>query len=476
MNFLPPKVTLVTVCLFAIFSLVSCSKDSDLLADYVITDSQAISKEIRIIALLNEPVIIAPIGTNTNQVITGVSNPTIGTAQVNVDNTITYTPNTNAVGTDNFTYSTTTTNSDATGSAASGSVNITVINSEVKYWKALFDTKFNAGDGAKMLAESKSGNKFQEYYYMYYYFDGLLSIWQATGDNSYLNTMLTVIDNTIKDALPVSFNTSYLGWKADATYDLDYPQNGVALWESYYWKAVTTLLRMMHKSPKLMATGTYQQQYDKILVFTEKNIWDKWQAKGNSYIYRENTHMSSHWARMGMELFIITGKQKYKDVFNNISFGTMPGWPSNLRGQMRLNQNVPGAYVWASQWGGNNVQDTPHASDIVTFCILAYENGWYWTRSDMDALATTLDKVIFLTTDGPDYRLNVDGSGGYDVPGRLRDWVKLGRYKRSLQNRLISQYQSDASNASRYSIQNLANFALNEKILSDGRPVYPENL
>ncbi len=40
-----------------------------------------------------------------------------------------------------------------------------------------------------------------------------------------------------------------------------------------------------------------------------------------SNIYRVNTHMASHWARIGMELYIITGKQKYKDVFDNISFG-----------------------------------------------------------------------------------------------------------------------------------------------------------
>src|SRR5690606_14076205 len=97
-----------------------------------------------------------------------------------------------------------------------------------------------------------------------------------------------------------------------------------------------------------------------------------------------------------------------------------------------------------------------------------------WNRNDIDGLIVTLDKVIFTVNDGPKYRLNVDGTGGYDVPGRLRDWLKLARYDRQLQNRLIKQYLGNSSNAGRYPIHSYGNFALNEKILSDGRPVYPE--
>ncbi len=470
----PQSVIKVIVLFFAIYFQTSCSKDSDLLADYVITDSQSSLEQIKVIALINEPVIIYPVEVSSNYVITSVSNPSLGTAVVNADDTITYTPDTNAVGTDTFNYTTGSSNTNTTTSA-SGNVEVSILNSNVLSWKAKFDKQFSETDGRKLMQESKSGNKFQEYYYMAYYFDGLLSIWQATGDNKYLDTMLSVITNTIADAAPVDFNASFLGWKADASYDFDYPKNGVALWESYYWKVVTTLLRIMHQSPQLRATGTYQSKYANLLAFTEKNIWDKWQVKGEGNVYRENTHMASHWARMGMELYIITGKQKYKDVFDNISFGKMPGVPSNLRAQLNTNPKVTGAVVWASGWGGNNVQDTSHANDIVSFWITAYENGMYWTRNDIDGLLSTLDKVIYSSSDGPNVKLNVDGSGGYDAPGRLRDWIKLGRYDRKLQNRLISQYLSNSSNASRYPIHNFGNLALNEKILADGKPVFPEN-
>lgn len=447
------------------------------MADYVVLDTQSKLLEIKVMTAANEPVVIAPIENGINAVITEVTDPTMGTAIINGDNTITYTPNAEAIGTDGFSYSEQITNPDQTITTASGNVKVT-INSAVSFWKAKFDKQYNAGDGAKMLELSMSGNKFQEYYYMYYYFDGMLSIWQATGDNSYLNTMLTVIKNTMKDAKAVDFDSSYLGWKSDSSYGQDYDKNGVALWESYYWKAVTTLLRMMHHSPQLMngayTGGAYRDEYNKILAFTEKHIWNKWEAKGSSYIYRNHTHMASHWARMGMELYIITGKQKYKDVFDNISFGKMTGEPSNLRDRIYANPSVPNAIAWNMVWDSNKVQDTPHASDVVTFMILAHENEMYWSKADIDGLVVTLDKVVFPTKDAPKYNLNVDGSGGYDVPGRLRDWVKLGRYNKSLQNRLINEYQSDNANARRYAIQNLGNFALNEKILADGVPVYPE--
>tara|TARA_R110002167_G_scaffold129337_14_gene312227 strand:+ start:399 stop:1829 length:1431 start_codon:yes stop_codon:yes gene_type:complete len=470
-----PKIFQLFVLIFAIFFQLSCSKDTDLLAEYVPLDSKSNSVDITILAVPNEPIVIEVINSSDNTVITTVTDPAAGSASVNEDNTITYVPDADATGTDTFSYTTETVNPDATVSTSTGNIKVT-ISSAVASWKAKFDKQFKDVDSARMMELSNSKNKFQDYYYMYYYFDGLLSIWQATGDNKYLDVMFTVVNNTIRDAVPVAFNSSYLGWPADNSYGLDYPKNGSVLFESYYWKGVATLLRMMSQSPQLMSSGKYQADFDKILAFTEKHVWDKWNEKGNGYIYRENVHMTSHWARLGMELFIITGKQKYKTVFDNISFGKMPGQPSNMRGRIRFNPKVPTAYTWDMSWDRNKVEDTWHASDVVVFWILAYENGMYWTRADIDALVVTLDKVVFASKNAPDYAYNVDGSGGFDTArGRLRDWVKLGRYNRALQNRLIKEYQSDNKNSRRYPIQNLANFALNEKILTDGKPVYPEN-
>lgn len=467
----PPKLVNLMTFLFAFILCLSCSKDADLLADYVVADSQSVFVEIKVVALVNEQLVIAPIVEGNDEIIAEVTDPSMGTAVINEDNTITYTPNSDATGTDEFDYSTT---------EQTGTITVTTVNSKVDFWQTKFDLKFEAGgDKAKMLALSKSGNKFQDYYYMYYYFDGLLNIWQATGDNYYLNLMLEVVDNTIKDAKPVNFNSSYLGWPADNSYSVDYPKNGAALWESYYWKGVATLLRILHKSPQLLSTsyknGTYQDSYGSILAFTEKNIWEKWETKGSSNLYRSHTHMASHWARIGMELYIITGKSKYKEVFDNISFGQIPGFTTNLRDVLKPNVDVPGAYTWEMPFNGGKIQDASHAADIVGFWILSEQNGMYWDEAHINSLIITLDEVIFTNENAPRIYYNVDGSGGNDTWGRLRDWLKLGRYNRPLQDKLINNYQNHDKNSRNYGSLNLGIFALNERILDNGHGVYPEN-
>tara|TARA_R110002153_G_scaffold41690_2_gene118829 strand:- start:4350 stop:5885 length:1536 start_codon:yes stop_codon:yes gene_type:complete len=502
-----PKLLLLAPILF---SLLSCSKDADLLSDYVINKKDDISGVYSLLVNdtyfsdMKSSILLDVLNNDTfenfnNVTVVATTTPELGTVVINENNTLTYTPPTPPVVNetiattsetqeevvDTFVYTVEETSAagDITTAEATVTVKIITVSEDVEYWKLKFDNQFSTGgDRAKMMALSKSGNKFQEYYYMYYYFDGLLSIWQATGDNKYLDIMLEVVNNTIKDAQPVSFNSTYLGWPSDSSYGLDYPKNGVALWESYYWKDVTTLLRIMYQSPNLLSNSfgakTYQDEYEKLLAFTEKNIWEKWETKGSSNIYRTHTHMASHWARMGMELYLITGKNKYKTVFENISHGNMPNVPSNLRDRIRENTNVPGAYVWDMPFDvppGSKVQDTSHAADIIGFWILAHENEMYWTMSDMEALVLTLDKVIFPANDGPRPYLNVDGTGGFDAPGRLRGWLKLGRYNKDLQNKLINEYQSDLQNSNRYAILNLGVFALNERILADGYPVYPEN-
>ena len=90
-----------TLAISALIFALSCSKDADILSEYAISDSED--------QLLNGFVVddvynISPSGTiiidvlandgfenQSNVVITSVSNPSIGTVEINDDNTITYT-------------------------------------------------------------------------------------------------------------------------------------------------------------------------------------------------------------------------------------------------------------------------------------------------------------------------------------------------------------------------------------------------
>lgn len=336
-------------------------------------------------------------------------------------------------------------------------------NADVRYWKNLFDSRWSQKK-SHAISQSKSKNKNQEYYYLGYYIDGLANMWQATGDNSYLDTALNLINTTVNDARSVG--GGYLGWRAS-------DGSTVPLWDSFYWRQVVTILRVMHQSPNLRSSSKYKNQYTKLLNFSEKNIWDRYDNEGQTHnFYRTRTHMTAHWARIGLELYLITGKNKYKQVFDNISYGSMIGRPSNLRNQMFPNPKDSKAYAWDSEWGvrkGSRIQDTSHGGAIVSMIVLAYEQGMYWKRSDINALLKTVD-VIWTAPDV--IKLNVDASGGTGPRGRLHEWFYLARYSQSLQNRIKRDYLTNPH--LHYGNQALGIAALNAKILADGKGAYPE--
>jgi hypothetical protein len=448
----------------------------------VITDSQAISKEVKVIAIINEPVIIDPVGAGSNEVITAVSDPSLGTAEVNLDNTITYTPNSDAVGTDTFSYSTVTTNADATVTTGSGNVKVTVLSSEVEYWKNLFDTAWNnpstainAFGMAKAMDYALSGGHGEEYYYMAWQLDGVIQIWQATGENKYLDDALKIIETCIDKATNIQ-GGKYKGWSV-TNLDSSYVNNGSTLYESYLFRYVATLLRIMYQSPNLRATGNYQAKYDRILSFTTKNIWEKWYNRtGNhSDVYRVNTHMTSHWARIGMELYIITGQPIYKEVFDNISFAGIPVYPGkSLRERMYNNPKVATAYSWSQGWTSSKVQDTSHGADIVSFWVTACENKMYWNLNDMKALESTLYDVVWTSNNPRLFTANIDGTGGSnDWDAGFHNFITLGRFSEKLQSRIKSYYDTKSVHYKTSEAFGIA--ALNRKILTDGKPVYPEN-
>src|SRR5690606_22374072 len=110
----------------------------------------------------------------------------------------------------------------------------------------------------------------------------------------------------------------------------------------------------------------YRNQYNKLLAFTERNMFEKWYRRGaNANIYRVNTHMASHWAYIAMDLSKMTTdatkRSTYLTVFNNIN-RKLPNYSTGLRGQMRASTTKPGGYFWNANWGSTSRpgQDVAH--------------------------------------------------------------------------------------------------------------------
>ena len=131
MKFHPSNLIKTSLCCLALLLITSCNKDSDLLAEYVVENPKALLVNDLVVTLANNPITIEPLKNDSFEdpdkvTIVEITPPTMGTAVINEDNTVTYTPDTDKTGTDEFDYSTSVTNPDNTVTQETGSVTVTV--------------------------------------------------------------------------------------------------------------------------------------------------------------------------------------------------------------------------------------------------------------------------------------------------------------------------------------------------------------
>ena len=124
--------TLVCIVLFLSFS---CNKDTDLLAEYVIENPQAFVVNDVVVTLANNPIVIEPLSNDTFKepekvTITEITPPKMGTAEVQADNTVVYTPDPNETGADEFDYTAIVTNPDNSVSSETGKITVTVTSAD----------------------------------------------------------------------------------------------------------------------------------------------------------------------------------------------------------------------------------------------------------------------------------------------------------------------------------------------------------
>jgi hypothetical protein len=311
----------------------------------------------------------------------------------------------------------------------------------VAAWEQLFLSRWSAEHTGDYLPKSNSLDSWQ-FYNLGYGIDANTAMYRATGKTQYLDRALLYTNNVVNHAkvsssLPKSqFKDSYLGWASARSDTLG---QEVPLFESYCWRYVTRMLRVIRETPALYGNATYKAQYDKLLAFTEKNIFDKWYKRGaNSYVYRNRTHMASHWAFISMDLSRMTTdatrKATYLTVFNNIN-RDLPNSTSSLRGQLRTGFVSTPAYFWSDVWAATARpgQDVAHANGMLAYIVEARDAGMEWTADDVRKFTATLNYAIWPSA--TKYASYVDGSGA--GTGWFNDGLmKLGRYDANLQRRL----------------------------------------
>ncbi|HYO58404.1 hypothetical protein [Archangium sp.] len=333
-------------------------------------------------------------------------------------------------------------------------------------WEKLFLNRWNSDHTSDFLPRSTSRDSWQ-FYNLGYGIDGNTAMYRATGKTQYLDRALLYVKNMVDSARVSSslsgsrFKDAYLGWTSQRSETLG---QEVPLYESYCWRYVTRMLRVIRETPALYNNATYRAQYDRLLEFSEKHMFEKWFRRGaNSHIYRVNTHMAAHWAYIAMDLSLMTTdatrKANYLAVFNNIN-RNLPNYSSSLREQMGTSPVNSAAYFWSDSWGSHARpgQDVSHGNGLMAFIVEAHDAGMEWTDKDIRAFTATLNSVIWPSAGR--YGNYVDGSGSGN--GWFNDGLmKLGRYDTNLQRRL--ETHSVGNNTQYY-----GNAALNVRLLSEG--------
>ncbi len=520
------KVTNLVLFLIFFFQLSSCSKDSDLLTEYVVTDAtDNIAIENLVVDDIfetrpNTSIILDVLSndsyTNSDNVkIVETSTPVNGEVVIIENQTLLYIPASESdtgeetpaeeqedaveethteEETDTFTYTTEVVNEDESVDSQTGTVTINFSENgqdlsdlkTVAQFKNDFDESWESIEKARYLELSLSGNGGD-----IYYLDGmqaLVAIFQATGDTKYVDDAIELTKNLISTAKPSNtlelngdHNDNYLSWVSDSRTSITGQglSNGgqASLHETRGFQHVAKFLWVMHESPNLRANG-YQSDYQTILDFMETHIWDKWFSRNDAEAFSSAVDKSSAWAKIGFYLHKATGKPKYRVMFDR--FNTDMNYVTASRSMREIlepNTANSSAYQWPRLWSGayyegSSVSDLNHANRAVSILVDANEFNDFWTDDDMTKLVNTWN-VFWPSGDGSIMKKYIDGTGG-DAAGYVEPgWIKLGRFDTALQARLEGRSLHNAA----YNVLvclNHAELAYNRAYM-EGSLKYPEN-
>ncbi|MCW5934969.1 MAG: hypothetical protein KIT45_11855 [Fimbriimonadia bacterium] len=331
----------------------------------------------------------------------------------------------------------------------------------VQEWEALFKPEWQKEHARDFDKWSKDNNSFW-FYYLAYGIDGLTAMYEATQETAYLDQAIDYLTRVRESARPSStiptsqFRDTYLGWAA--FYQESVKGTEIPLYETYLWRYVMKLLRVINDSPSARNQRKYRSFYEEMLAFSESHMFDKWHKRGVNNFYRERTHMAAHSAYIAMIMERLTSdnsrKRRCRDVYNRIN--------RDLRSQMIPNPRNSAAVYWDSVWGKKTGpgQDTSHGNNVVAYIVEAYDLGVFWTKSDVDSLVSLFLKVLWNGSETrPAFAGMCDGSEMGKGTFLADGYVKLGRYSREARQ-VLETFQHPG-----YLTQYYGNCALNAKRL-----------
>lgn len=306
----------------------------------------------------------------------------------------------------------------------------------------------------EILTKSISGNSY-DFMSLRDFLGGMNVLIIKTNDETYINNQCVAVDNIVNSSQVSrfikgnqSYRDSYRGWVALNTNEQNKSTkfNEIPLFESYSFFYITQFLYILQENGWKEKSAINKQWWENTLNFIEKNEWEKWyersyNSKGNHYwgFLRSRTHMGSHWAGIAMYLSKMSRNadklRQYEELRKQYDI--------LLNRNLKLNLNVPSAYVWNSTYDNTEgtdaikqdhsiMQDVSHGNHVVTYVIASYElDSTVWRRGDISKLCSTFKNVIYNKSTNI-FADNVDGTIDNSRPGWgsfvADGWSKLSKY------------------------------------------------
>lgn len=328
--------------------------------------------------------------------------------------------------------------------------------SSIQVWEEKFKINWQVNEEYFQIL-SKSGDSWS-YYKLATAIDSNNAMYLATNESIYIEKNIELINNCIDKAvlsstLPNSqYKDGYCTWANYTHTEKINDGKEYALFETFLWRYVTTTLKIIYRN-NLQSNNKFEVGYAKILDFSITHIFKKWMERGKKNIYTINTNMSSHWALISLNLWIITNDEKYKNVVDDFN--------EKLKNHFISTNDY---YSWTSYWDPKKysakIQDVSHGNAEVNYIIECSKENFCFSELEIQKLINTLNSNIL---NNSQTSLNIDGSGV--GKGRILDgFLKLGRYSRSLQDELTQLELYEETEYYKH-CQYYANMALNESIL-----------
>lgn len=256
-------------------------------------------------------------------------------------------------------------------------------------------------------------------YFMWPGIDGLLTLYEATGKTEYVGYVVEYCKRY--QSMGKDMNSDgYLDWYSQWIDGFSHCQ---VEWRADVGVARTVALIL---TDDLNLTA-YVDDALGLKTFLEKHVWEKYTGGYNNYGDSTNvTHFIGRFGLIAVSLYQVTGDKKYLNYINNKG--------NQLKNALR--KNSQGAYIWGTYTNRSGIVDVSHAGDAINFMVEAHRIGLVYDEEDIRYLCNTVKQNLWNgSLSSPQFKNNVDGSGGYGRSGiNQGGWIKLAQFDPELQN------------------------------------------